>query len=172
MSVSHTLYTLSAVLVLVCGGEHMHVARASNCVSDYKEFEKKTFNINTRNRYSLYQVFYPQNQHLPYAVDVIYQTVLPNGVESELEIAYKDPKTNCTITRWRWTSSPIFLLARPKYLNYISVLHNELLQRLDHSFCYHQSTLSLSQQYNSVSVTNDKFGEFSWQVSFSIVYKS
>ena len=64
-------------------------------------------------------MFYPQNQHLPYAVDVIYQTVLPNGVESELEIAYKDPKTNCTITRWRWTSSPIFLLARPKYLNYI-----------------------------------------------------
>ena len=101
------------LVVLVCGAEDD--TTANNCVSEYKEFEKKTFDDNTHNRYSLYQIFYPQNQRLPYTVDIIFQTVLPNGVESE--IIHEDPIRFCNITRWRWISSPIFLFVRPEYFN-------------------------------------------------------
>ena len=98
------------LVVLVCGAEDD--TTADNCVAEYEEFEKKTFDENTHNRYNLYQIFYPQNQRSPYAVDINYQTV---GVESE--IIHEDPVRFCNITRWRWTSSPIFLFARPEYFN-------------------------------------------------------
>ena len=115
-SIREMSYTSGVVcgllVVLVCGAEGANVT-ANNCVSEYEEFEKKTFDENTHNRYSLYQIFYPQNQRSPYTVDIIYQTV---GMESEL-IIHEDPVRFCNITRWRWTSSPIFLFARPKYLN-------------------------------------------------------
>ena len=88
----------------------------NNCVSDYEEFEKKTFSDNTHNKYMLYKVFYPQNQHLPYAVDISYRTVLPNG--EELEIT----DSGCNTTKWRWISSPIFLFIAPHTLNSLSML--------------------------------------------------
>ena len=101
---------LLAVL-LVCGAQEN--TTENNCVSDYQEFEKKVFINNTQNRYKLYQVFYPQNKHLPYGVDVIYETLLPN--KTVLNITYRD--FECTTISWRWISSPIFLFVRPRYLN-------------------------------------------------------
>ena len=114
MYVVYTVYGLLAVL-LVCGA-HDNTTE-NNCVSSYEEFEKKTFLSNTLNRNKLFQVFYPQNEHSPYAVDITYQTVLPNGTESNITL---EGLTYCTIIKWRWVSSPVFLFARPEYLNAIA----------------------------------------------------
>ena len=77
----YTVHTVCGILaiLLVCGAKDN--TTENNCVSSYEEFEKKTFLNNTQNRNKLFQVFYPQNEHSPYAVDVTYQTVLPNGTE-------------------------------------------------------------------------------------------
>ena len=114
----HTVYTVCGLLavLLVCGAEDN--TTDNNCVSSYEEFEKKTFLNNTQNRYKLYQVFYPQNGHLPYGVDVVYETLLPN--KTVLNITYED--FECTTTKWRWISSPIFLFVRPRYLNILVLL--------------------------------------------------
>ena len=108
----YSAYTVCGLLtvLLVCGDK---VNTTENkCVSDYQEFEKKTFLNNTPNRNKLFQVFYPQNKHSPYAVDVTYQTVLPNGTESNITL-----KGYCAIIKWRWNSSPVFLYIRTEYLN-------------------------------------------------------
>ena len=112
----YTVYTVCGLLavLLVCGAEDN--TTENNCVSDYKVFEKKTFLNNTLNRNKLFQVFYPQNEHSPYAVDITYQTVLPNGTESNITL---EGLTYCTIIKWRWISSPVFLFARPEYLNVV-----------------------------------------------------
>ena len=110
-----TICGLLAVLV-VCGAEQN--TTENNCVSDYGDFEKITFLNNTQNKYKLYQVFYPQNGHLPYAVDVVYETLLPN--KTVLNLTHEDFK--CTTTKWRWVSSPIFLSVRPRYLNILVLL--------------------------------------------------
>ena len=81
----------------------------NNCVSYYEEFEEKTFS-NKGNRYKLYDVFYPSNGHLPYAVEVTYQAVLPNGTEYKITIY----DGYCTIANWRWISSPFFLFFDPR----------------------------------------------------------
>ena len=114
----YTICTVCGLLavLLVCGTEDNTVE--NNCVSDYQEFEKKVFIDNTQNRYKLYQVFYPRNGHLPYGVDVVYETLLPN--KTVLNITYRD--FACTTTNWRWISSPIFLFVRPRYLNMLVLL--------------------------------------------------
>ena len=111
----HTVCGFFAVL-LVCGAKDS--STENNCVSDYQEFEKKTFLNNAQNRYKLYQVFFPQNGHLPYDVDVVYETLLPN--KNVVNISFEDFK--CTTTNWRWVSSPIFLGVKPKKLNILVLL--------------------------------------------------
>ena len=111
----YTVYTVCGLLavLLVCGAEDN--TTENNCVSDYQEFEKKVFLNNTQNRNKLFRVFYPQNEHSPYAVDVTYQIVFPNGTESNITL-----EGDCTIIKWRWTSSPVLLFARPEYLNVVA----------------------------------------------------
>ena len=109
------LYTVCGLftLLFICRAEYNTMA--NNCTSNYKEFEKKTFSDNIHNKHKLYKVSYPQNQHLPYAVDVIYRTVLPNGKESDIAVS------GCNFTKWRWISSPIFLFITPDNLNALAV---------------------------------------------------
>ena len=111
-----TVYIVGGLLavLLVCGAQDN--TTENNCVADYEEFEKKTFLNNTQNRNKLFQVFYPQNEHSPYAVDVTYQTVLPNGTESKITL---EGLKFCTIIKWRWVSSPIFLFTKPELLNVV-----------------------------------------------------
>ena len=111
-----TVYTMCGLLavLLVCGAQDN--TTENNCVSDYQEFEKKTFLNNTQNRNKLFQVFYPQNEHSPYSVEVTYQTVLPNGTESNITL---EGLTYCTIIKWRWVSSPILLFTEPELLNVV-----------------------------------------------------
>ena len=110
----YVVYTVSGLLAVLLVCEAQENTTENNCVSSYEEFEKTTFLNNTQNKNKLFQVFYPQNEHSPYAVDVTYQTVLPNGTESNITL---EGLTNCTIIKWRWVSSPAFLFARPEYLN-------------------------------------------------------
>ena len=91
---------LLAVL-LGCGAQDN--TTGINCVSSYEEFEKRTFLNNTQNRNKLYHIFYPQNEHSPYAVDITYQTLLPNG--TELSIKPENNTKPCTIIKWGWVSS-------------------------------------------------------------------
>ena len=108
----YSVYVVCGLLAVLLGCGAKDNTTENNCVSDYQEFEKKTFLNNTQNRYKLFHIFYPQNKHSPYAVDVTYQTVLPNGTESNITL-----EGYCTITKWRWNSSPVFLYIRPEYLN-------------------------------------------------------
>ena len=112
----HTVCGLLAVL-LVCGAKDN--TTENNCVSTYEEFEKKTFLNNTQNKNKLFQTFYPQSKHSPYAVDVTYQTVLPNGTESNITL---EGLTSCTIIKWRWVTSPVLLFAKPEHLNVLVFL--------------------------------------------------
>ena len=108
----YTVYTVCGLLavLLVCGAEDN--TTEYNCVSSYEEFEKKTFLNHTQNRNKLFQVFYPQNEHSPYVVEITYQTVLPNG--TVLNITLED---DCTIIKWRWISSLLFMLPKPEHIN-------------------------------------------------------
>ena len=100
------------LLVILCEAEAN--TTVNNCVSDYEEFEGKTFGItNKGNRYKLYDVFYPSNGNLPYAVEVTYRAVLPNGAEYKITIY----DGYCTIAKWRWISSPLFLFSRTRIWN-------------------------------------------------------
>ena len=108
----YSVCVVCALLVIHLGCGTQNTTTENNCVSDYQEFEKKTFLNNTQNRNKLFQVFYPQNKHSPYAVDVTYQTVLPNGTEANIT-----QEGYCTIIKWRWNSSPVFLYIRTEYLN-------------------------------------------------------
>ena len=101
---------VTVLLVILCEAEAN--TTVNNCVSDYEEFEEKTFS-NKGNRFKLYDVFYPSNEHLPYAVEVTYQAVLPNGTEYKITIS----DDFCTIAKWRWISSPLFLLFEPRIWN-------------------------------------------------------
>ena len=101
---------VTVLLVILCEAEAN--TTVNNCVSDYEEFEDKTFS-NKGNRYKLYDVFYPPNGHLPYAVEVTYQAVLPNGTEYNITIY----DGYCTIAKWRWISSPLFLFVEPGIWN-------------------------------------------------------
>ena len=108
MSTGYIICILLAILtVLVCGA-HFNTEE-NRCFSSYKEFEKKTFMDNEDNTHKLYKVFYPPNGHLPYSVEVTYQTVLPNG--TQVNIITQGIKV------WIWLSSPIFLQIRPENLN-------------------------------------------------------
>ena len=93
---------MAALIVCVSASDDSE----SNCISDYKEFEKKTFDDNTP---KLYEVFYPPNGHEPYSVEVTYQTVLPNGTQMNIITE--------GVEVWIWMSSAIFLQARPETLN-------------------------------------------------------
>ena len=110
----YTVYTVCELLavLLVCGAQDN--TKENTCVSDYQEFEKKTFLNNTQNKNKLFQVFYPRNEHSPYAVDITYQTILPNGTESKITL---EGLTYCTIIKWRWVSSPVLLFNKPELLN-------------------------------------------------------
>ena len=103
---------VTVLLVILC--EAQANTTVNNCVSDYEEFEEKTFS-NKGNRYKLYDVFYPPNGHLPYAVEVTYQAVLLNGTEYDITIS----DGFCTIAKWRWISSPLFLFFEPGVWNAI-----------------------------------------------------
>ena len=103
---------LLAVLI-VCRAEGNTAVNNSYCVSNYKEFEKKTFANNSHNQHLLYEAFYPPNGHLPYSVKLSYLTVLPNG--RVVNISTSDPV--CTIVQWRWIASPVFLSFDPHVLN-------------------------------------------------------
>ena len=98
------------LLVILCEAEAN--TTVNNCVSDYEEFEEKTFS-NKGNRYKLYDVFYPSNGHLPYAVEVTYRAVLPNGTEYNIT----NLDGSCTIIPWRWISSSLFLFFEPRIWN-------------------------------------------------------
>ena len=74
------------VICILSGAETNTTVHVNNCVCDYEEFEEKTFS-NKGNRYKLYDLFYPPNGHLPYAVEVTYQAVLPNGTEYNITIS-------------------------------------------------------------------------------------
>ena len=110
----YTICTVCGLLavLLVCGAEDN--TTENNCVSDYQEFERKVFITNTQNRFKLYQVFFPQNGHLPYDVDVVYETLLPN--KSIVNITFGD--FECTTIKLKWIYSPIFLFVQPRYLIY------------------------------------------------------
>ena len=110
-----TFCGLLAVLI-VCGAEANTAANNSYCVSNYKEFEKKTFANNSHNQHLLYEAFYPPNGHLPYSVKLSYLTVLPNG--SVVNISISDRV--CTIVQWRWIASPVFLSFEPHALNILA----------------------------------------------------
>ena len=114
----YSFYTVCGLLAVLLVHGAQDSTTENNCVSDYQEFEKKTFLNNTQNRYKLYQVFYPQNGHSPYGVDVVYETLLPN--KTVLNITFED--FECTTTKWRWISSPIFLFVRPRQLNILVLL--------------------------------------------------
>ena len=113
----HTVYTAAVcgllAILLVCGAQDN--TTVYNCVSSYEEFEKKTFLNHTQNRNKLFQVFYPQNEHSPYAVDITYQTLLPNG--TELSIKPENNNKPCTIVKWGWVSSPVCTFIRCEDLN-------------------------------------------------------
>ena len=113
MQAMNTVCSLVAVLIVhVCGTalDDMYAySEADICVADFNEVEKKTFGNNAANTHKLYKVFYPPNGHLPYSVEVTYQTVLPNG--TQMDIITQGVKV------WIWVSSPIFLHASPKDLN-------------------------------------------------------
>ena len=98
-------------LLVLCGA-HSH-ATETKCVSDFLEFEQKTFINHTANRYRLYKTFYPPNGHLPFSVDVSYQSVLSNGTKVII-LTHSDGHVN---KHWIWFSSPVFLLCKPLYLN-------------------------------------------------------
>ena len=97
---------------LVLCGAHSHTT-GTKCVSDFLEFEQKTFMNNTGNRYKLYKIFYPPNGHLPFSVDVSYQSVLSNGTKAII-LTHRDGHMN---KDWIWLSYPVFLLCNPMYLN-------------------------------------------------------
>ena len=48
----------------------------SICVDNYLDFEEQTFDNSSENRVTLYQAFYPHNDHLPYSVVVTYQAAI------------------------------------------------------------------------------------------------
>ena len=100
------------LLVLCTCGAHSHTT-GTKCVSDFLEFEQKTFINNTENRYKLYKIFYPPNGHLPFSVDVSYQSVLSNGT-TVIILTHRDGHMN---KDWIWLSSPVFLLCKPVYWN-------------------------------------------------------
>ena len=104
---THLAYIVCSLLpvLAVCGAD----TTENKCVSSYKEFEKKTFIDNEDNTYRLYKVFYPPNGHLPYSVEVTYQTVLPNGTQVDI--------ITQGVEVWIWLSSPIFLQTSPQNLN-------------------------------------------------------
>ena len=105
---THVYLVCSLLAVLtVCGADSN--TTENKCVSSYKEFEKKTFIDNEDNTHRLYEVFYPPNGHLPYSVEVTYQTVLPNGTQVDI--------ITQGVEVWIWLSSPIFLQIRPENLN-------------------------------------------------------
>ena len=104
----HGVLTVS--LVILC--EAIVNTPVNNCVSDYEDFENKTFS-NKENRYKLYEVFYPPNRHLPYAVELTYQAMLLNG--TEINITSSDDF--CSIVHWRWIASPLFLFIEPDILD-------------------------------------------------------
>ena len=113
----HTVYAAAVygLLAVLLGCRAQDNTTENNCVSSYEEFEKKTFLYNPQNRNKLFQVFYPQNEHSPYAVDITYQTVLPNG--TELNITFEDNTKPCTIIKWGWVSYPVYIFIRPEDLN-------------------------------------------------------
>ena len=82
------------------------------CIANYYHFEESFINL-TENRYKLYKVFYSPNGHLPYALEVVYQAVLPNGTECDI----LTEGSNYQNIYWIWVSSPLFLYCRPMYLN-------------------------------------------------------
>ena len=101
---------LTVFLLIQC--EAIANTPVDNCVSDYEDFELETFS-NKENRYKLYDVFYPPNGHLPYAVELTYQTTLLNGTEHNITSS----DDFCAIVHWRWISSPVFLFIEPDILN-------------------------------------------------------
>ena len=113
MQAMNTVCSLVAVLIVhVCGTalDDMYAySEADICVADFNEVEKKTFGSNTANTHKLYKVFCPPNGHLPYSVEVTYQTVLPNGTQVNI--------ITQGVEVWIWLSSPIFLHTRPENIN-------------------------------------------------------
>ena len=102
---------VTVLLVILCETEAN--TTVNNCVSDYEEFEEKTFS-NKGNRCKLYGVFYPSNRHLPYVVDVTYQAVLPNGTEYDITLMMVIVPL---FSGGAWISSPLFLFFEPEVWN-------------------------------------------------------
>ena len=93
-------------------GAHSHTT-GTKCVSNFLEVEQKTFINNKENRYKSYKIFYPPYAHLPFSVDVSYQSVLSNGT-TVIILTHRDGHMN---KDWIWLSSPVFLLCKPMYWN-------------------------------------------------------
>ena len=130
----------------------------AKCVSDFVELEEKTFVNSTANRYKVYQAFYPPNGHLPYSVEVTYNTVLPNGSRV---VVVAQASEQCNITRWLWLSSPVFLYMRPEYLNriilytlnYFNPWHPPQIVLEVPQICSKETEMFLLQMTSSVSLS-------------------
>ena len=121
------------------------------------------FHSNPHNRYSLYQVFYPQNQHLPYAVDINYQTVQPNGDKTQIITLKTFDDYQCNVTSWRWISSTVFIFARPEYLNVV------MLYTLNHFRVWITPTVTLTVPHPCPNDTLDFLTQMTSLVSSSII---
>ena len=85
----------------------------SICVDNYLDFEEQTFDNNSENRVTLFQAFYPPNDHLPYSVVVTYQAALPNGTKVNISTDPSCPDRQV----WQSVSSPFLLVMNPTELN-------------------------------------------------------
>ena len=103
-----------AITVLLCV-EGTGQGTPTNCVSNFFEFEKYLKN-NSQVQNKLQEIFNPPNQHLPYSVEVVYQTSNGNG---SLTAVSTEP--DCSEQVWMWLSSPMFIYAPPEFINHLSL---------------------------------------------------
>ena len=106
------LFCATTVLLCVAGTGH---GTPPNCVSNFFEFEKYLKN-NSHVQNELHRIFNPPNKHLPYSVEVSYQTSDGNG--SLIDVS---SDAHCREEIWTWLSSPMFVFILPKHINRLSL---------------------------------------------------
>ena len=103
-----------AITVLLCV-EGTGQGTPPNCISNFFEFEKYLKN-NSQVQNKLHRIFNPPNQHLPYSVEVLYQTSDENG-----SLTAVSTESDCSRQVWMWLSSPMFVLMLPEHINRLSL---------------------------------------------------
>ena len=106
------LRLLQTVLIL-----SLCIRTVHSCVSNYFLFEELTFGNNSENRLKLYQAFYRPNKHLPYSVEVTYQSI-SNGTRINISTDPSCPHEQV----WIWLAHPIFVIQEPVFLNRLTLL--------------------------------------------------